>query len=160
MRRLVSSTPALTGLSDNAGDRARVRFLEFFTANIRTPRTRRGYARGVTDFLAWCERVDVASFVAVQPLHGMHPASTPGRRAGLPRRSGSHGGFGLLVRLPVPREQVGDFFGGVIWGTWQARQRARPAAFWIRQADNVWINGLQCCADVVQGSCRTDRHSP
>src|SRR5277367_3975366 len=52
-----------------AGDRARVRFLEFFTANIRNPNTRRAYARGVADFLAWCERAGVASIAAVQPLH-------------------------------------------------------------------------------------------
>src|SRR5271156_3176412 len=29
-----------------AGERARLRFLEFFTANIRNPHTRRAYARG------------------------------------------------------------------------------------------------------------------
>ncbi len=43
-----------------------------------------------------------------------HPASTPGRRAGLPRRSGSSR-FGLLGCLPIPREQVGDSVDGVIW---------------------------------------------
>jgi hypothetical protein len=39
-----------------AGDRARVRFLEFFTANIRNLHTRRAYARSGGEFLAWCER--------------------------------------------------------------------------------------------------------
>ena len=29
--------------------------------------------------------------------------------------SGSNGGVGLLVRLPIPGKQVGDFVGGVIW---------------------------------------------
>ena len=38
------------------GERAGVRFLEFFAAAVRNPHTRRAYARAVADFLAWCER--------------------------------------------------------------------------------------------------------
>ena len=33
-----------------AGDRASYRFLEFFTAQIRNPHTRRAYARAATEF--------------------------------------------------------------------------------------------------------------
>jgi site-specific recombinase XerD len=52
-----------------AGERASLRFLEFFAANIRNPHTRRAYGRAVTDFLAWCDDQGVASVAAVQPLH-------------------------------------------------------------------------------------------
>ena len=52
-----------------AGDRASVRFIEFFGANIRNPHTRRAYGRAVVDFLAWCADVGVSSIVNVQPLH-------------------------------------------------------------------------------------------
>jgi len=38
-----------------AGERAAYRFLEFFTARIRNPHTRRSYARAVGDFCAWLE---------------------------------------------------------------------------------------------------------
>jgi hypothetical protein len=38
-----------------AGEHARVRFLEFFAANIRNPHTRRAYDRAVAAFLAWCD---------------------------------------------------------------------------------------------------------
>jgi site-specific recombinase XerD len=31
------------------------RYVEFFTANIRNPNTRRAYARACTRFFAWCE---------------------------------------------------------------------------------------------------------
>jgi site-specific recombinase XerC len=58
--------PALVAV---AGDRAGIRFLEFFAAHIRNPHTRRAYARAVTDFLAWCEGVGVPSIEAVQPMH-------------------------------------------------------------------------------------------
>ena len=51
MNQLVPSA-RLPPLIVGAGDRARVHFLEFFTANIRNPNTRRAYARGVADFLA------------------------------------------------------------------------------------------------------------
>jgi hypothetical protein len=52
-----------------AGERASLRFLEFFTANIRNPHTRRAYSRAVGEFMAWCEDNGVTSITAVQPLH-------------------------------------------------------------------------------------------
>lgn len=52
-----------------AGDRAGVRFLEFFASAIRNPHTRRAYARAATDFLTWCADAGVPSIAAVQPLH-------------------------------------------------------------------------------------------
>jgi site-specific recombinase XerD len=61
-----SSTPALVAA---AGDRASVRFLEFFASAIRNPHTRRAYARAAGDFLAWCVGAGVTSITDVQPLH-------------------------------------------------------------------------------------------
>ena len=58
--------PALVAV---AGERAQVRFLEFFAATIRNANTRRAYGRAVVDFLAWCEGRGVTSIVNVQPLH-------------------------------------------------------------------------------------------
>src|SRR5215210_4472795 len=53
-----------------AGERAGLRFLEFFAAGIRNPHTRRAYARAASDFLAWCEaEAGVGSLADVQPLH-------------------------------------------------------------------------------------------
>ena len=75
-----SDTPALVAA---AGDRARIRFLEFFAAQIRNPHTRRAYARAVREFLAWCEGAGVPSIAAVQPLHVATwiEAQTPRRSA-------------------------------------------------------------------------------
>lgn len=61
--------PTFPPLVAASGDRARIRFLEFFTATIRNPHTRRAYSRAVADFLAWCEGVGVPDLAAVQPLH-------------------------------------------------------------------------------------------
>jgi site-specific recombinase XerC len=58
--------PALIAAS---GDRAIIRFLEFFASSIRNQHTRRAYNRAATDFLAWCENVAVTSIAAVQTLH-------------------------------------------------------------------------------------------
>lgn len=60
------TTPALVVA---AGERAGIRFLEFFASNIRNPHTRRAYVRAVGEFLAWCEQAGVPSLTAVQPLH-------------------------------------------------------------------------------------------
>jgi site-specific recombinase XerD len=66
------------------GDRARVRFLEFFAANIRNPHTRRAYARAVGGFLSWCESVGVESLAAVQPLHVASWIELQGREIAAP----------------------------------------------------------------------------
>jgi site-specific recombinase XerD len=69
---ITNSTPSVApvpALVDAAGDRARIRFLEFFAAQIRNPHTRRAYSRAVTSFFAWCESAGVASVTDVQPLH-------------------------------------------------------------------------------------------
>lgn len=58
------------------GRRAAFYFVEFFTANIRNPNTRRAYARAVSDFMRWCEArqltlqrissIDVAIYIETQ----------------------------------------------------------------------------------------------
>jgi len=60
---------AVPALIATAGERAGMRFLEFFAAQIRNPHTRRAYSRAVADFLAWCDDAGVPSIAAVQPLH-------------------------------------------------------------------------------------------
>ena len=45
-----SYAPAVVAAS---GPRASYRFLEFFTANIRNPHTRRAYARAAVEFFGW-----------------------------------------------------------------------------------------------------------
>jgi hypothetical protein len=52
-----------------AGGHAARRFIEFFTANIRNPNTRAGYARAVSDFFHWCEWLGLGELAAIQPVH-------------------------------------------------------------------------------------------
>jgi site-specific recombinase XerD len=67
--RSVDTAPALIAA---AGESAKLRFVEFFTANIRNRNTRRAYAQAVAEFLAWCEHHRVPSITAVQPVHVAH----------------------------------------------------------------------------------------
>ena len=70
MNQLVSICEATSPtLITAAGERARARFIEFFTANIRNVHTRRAYAQAAQEFLAWCESANVASIAAVKPVH-------------------------------------------------------------------------------------------
>ena len=48
-----------------AGDRASLRFLECFAANIRNPHTRRAYGRAVAEFMTWREDNQEHSITAV-----------------------------------------------------------------------------------------------
>ena len=85
MNQLASlSRPSFPALVAASGDRAGIRFLEFFAANIRNPHTRRAYARAVGEFLAWCESASVASLAAVQPLHVASWIESQGREVSAP----------------------------------------------------------------------------
>ena len=66
---LPSASLSCPALIATAGDRAQLRFLEFFASNIRNPHTRRAYFRAVLEFLDWCSGAGVASIREVQPLH-------------------------------------------------------------------------------------------
>ena len=55
MNQLVPVTDRAPALIAAAGERASYRFLEFFTANIRNPHTRRAYARAAKEFFDWLE---------------------------------------------------------------------------------------------------------
>jgi site-specific recombinase XerD len=50
-----SDTYIVPALVADAGDAASLRYVEFFSANIRNPHTRRAYARACGRFFAWCE---------------------------------------------------------------------------------------------------------
>ena len=45
------------------------RTLEFFTANIRNPNTRKAYARAVDGFAAWCAGHGLKDLLAIEPVH-------------------------------------------------------------------------------------------
>ncbi len=78
LRVTQSSSPALPAVITAAGEPAAMRFIEFFTANIRNPNTRAAYARAVADFFGWCERHGVGPLPAIQPVHvADSPAPTP-----------------------------------------------------------------------------------
>jgi site-specific recombinase XerD len=52
-----------------AGEGARKRFIEFFTANIRNRNTRAAYLRAVSDFFQWCEEAGLRELSSLQPVH-------------------------------------------------------------------------------------------
>ena len=61
----ISRLPALFRPTPEAADRT----LEFVTANIRNPNTRRAYARAVAAFAAWCEVQGLPDLAALRPVH-------------------------------------------------------------------------------------------
>ena len=52
---VAADTYIVPALIADAGDQAGWRYVEFFTANIRNPNTRRAYARACSRFFAWCD---------------------------------------------------------------------------------------------------------
>ena len=46
-----------------------LRFLEFFTVNIRNPNTRAAYGRAAGEFLRWCEAAGLGELRKVEPVH-------------------------------------------------------------------------------------------
>ena len=81
---LPSADLPLPALIAVAGERAAYRFLEFFTAQIRNPNTRRAYSRAVGDFLSWLERKKIGSITDVSSLHVATYIEGLGRRQSAP----------------------------------------------------------------------------
>ena len=52
-----------------AGERAALRFIDFFTANIRNPNTRAAYAVAVRGFFAWLDQHDIRELGAIRTHH-------------------------------------------------------------------------------------------
>jgi site-specific recombinase XerD len=61
----VSSLPALFAPTAAAGRR----YVEFFTANIRNPNTRKAYARAAAEFAAWCAQAGLHDLQDIEPVH-------------------------------------------------------------------------------------------
>ena len=57
--------PALFAACERAG----IRFLEFFTAHIRNPNTRRAYYNAASRFASWCEAHGLGDLRRIQPVH-------------------------------------------------------------------------------------------
>lgn len=53
----------------SCGDAGVQRFIEFFTANIRNPNTRKAYMRAAVDFMEWCAERGITALPAVRPVH-------------------------------------------------------------------------------------------
>jgi site-specific recombinase XerD len=64
-----SPAPIIPALVAGAGERAALRFLEFFTVNIRNKNTRKAYGRASAAFLHWCEGQGIDRLQNVQPVH-------------------------------------------------------------------------------------------
>jgi site-specific recombinase XerD len=78
-----SGAPVLPKLFARDKDAGR-RFIEFFTANIRNPHTRRAYARSAVEFAFWCEREDLRELADIEPVHVAAYIETLQRRLAAP----------------------------------------------------------------------------
>ncbi len=63
-----TDTYIVPALIADAGGQAGWRYVEFFTANIRNPHTRRAYARACDRFFAWSEERGLA-LATIRPVH-------------------------------------------------------------------------------------------
>ena len=68
----IGELPVLPALFTPTPDAAK-RYVEFFTANIRNPNTRRAYARAAARFAAWCR--DEARIVELRDIEPVHVAA-------------------------------------------------------------------------------------
>jgi site-specific recombinase XerD len=86
MNQLTTITPTsgVPSLIVQAGDGATMRFVEFFTANIRNANTRAAYHQAVSLFFRWLEERGLRRLTAVQPVHVAAYVEDLGRRYAAP----------------------------------------------------------------------------
>jgi site-specific recombinase XerD len=72
--------PALFVPTPEAGKR----FIEFFTANIRNPHTRRAYTKAVVDFSLWCDQAGLTALRDIEPVQVAAYVETLQRRLAAP----------------------------------------------------------------------------
>ena len=65
---LTETTSAVPALIDARGAGARRRFIEFFTANIRNPNTRKAYYLAACEFFDWCDQARL-NLLDIEPVH-------------------------------------------------------------------------------------------
>jgi site-specific recombinase XerD len=65
---LTETSATVPALIAARGPHAGRRFIEFFTANIRNPNTRRAYYRAVTEFFDWCDQARLG-LLDIEPVH-------------------------------------------------------------------------------------------
>lgn len=63
-----TNADAIPSVIINQGRQVTVRYIEFFTAQIRNQNTRAAYARACEHFLGWCLKMSL-SLPAIQPVH-------------------------------------------------------------------------------------------
>ena len=88
------------------------RFVEFFTANIRNPNTRRAYARAAVEFAAWCEQNELRELRDIEPVHVAAYIETLQTRLAAPSVKQHLAAIrmltGFLSRLPRAPEKEAD----------------------------------------------------
>ena len=80
IRPAAASSMLVPQLIADAGENASLRFLDFFTANIRNPNTRAAYAVAVRAFFSWLDAKRVAPLAAVRTHHVSAYVEVLGRR--------------------------------------------------------------------------------
>ncbi|MGI9434949.1 MAG: site-specific integrase, partial [Geminicoccaceae bacterium] len=53
----------------DAGDGAAMRFIEFFTAQVHNPNTRKAYGRAAMDFCHWADDLGITNLNNILPVH-------------------------------------------------------------------------------------------
>jgi site-specific recombinase XerC len=67
-RRPARSAGPVPALIEARGHHAGRRFIEFFTANIRNPNTRKAYYRAAREFFDWCDQAGL-NLLDIEPIH-------------------------------------------------------------------------------------------
>lgn len=100
--QVAAAVPALFAA---AGDKGAWRFVEFFTAEVRNPNTRRAYARAVGHFPAWCRRRHYR-LEGLTPVHAAAYVEEPGREPAKPSVKQSLAALRMLTLDEIERIQI------------------------------------------------------
>ena len=128
-------SPNLPAVIADAGEQAAMRFIEFFTANIRNPNTRAAYLRAASGFFSWCQSAGLDR-LALWPQARGQARQGPGA---LPRRGPASSGQHRHGKRRGPARPRPHRAAGL-----QLRPRRCDKTKWLEGLRSISMDELDC----------------
>ncbi len=123
------------------------RTVEFFTANIRNPHTRKAYARAAAEFAAWCDAHGIHRLGQVQPVHVAAYVEALQRRRAVPSVKQQLAALRMLFDWLVVGQVIPNNPAASVQGPKHAVKKGKTPVLAADEYLQAYVTGAQLVAD-------------